>query len=472
MIFSFKEFVVTVGSYVDRVASRLGPVTRLILIVIALHMPSWFAGWLLQMPGSDGRPLFNVDLLLAAAIASVSALAGVVVLVLVWVAEFLRAAANNYHFISTSDFVDAGRFIGMLNLRPFLSVTLLTIVVSLLVNLWVVLRLTRRSRGIALLLLIAVALATGCDLANGSFNIFGLGKDSRFLNMNFASSPVWNIWSSERQRHVGVSKLSPMSNPVSFRAMRSWQSAHPGRTLVLVLVESMGLPRAPVLQAWLLKRLSTQRLTARWMIRQGEEPFMGSTTFGELRTLCGLQGHYSLMDQAHAVDCLPRVFARQGVASIGIHGFSLRMFDRNDWWVKIGLQPWRWGGDVPMNCNLAFPGVCDSAVIERAMIQAQQPKRFIYALTLDTHLPLKQQQSMPLPEDLRLACVASLTPPVPCQLVHKLGDVLAQIESTLAASKATPYLVVVGDHAPPFGEPANREVFAADRVPFFEIIPR
>lgn len=147
MIFSFKEFVVTVGSHVDRVASRLGPVTRLILTVIALHMPSWLGVWLLQMPRADGRPLFNVDLLLAAAIACASTLAGVVVLVLAWAAEFIRAAANNYHFISTSDFVDAGRFVGMLNLRPFLSVTLLVIALSLFVNLWVVLRLTRRSRG-------------------------------------------------------------------------------------------------------------------------------------------------------------------------------------------------------------------------------------------------------------------------------------------------------------------------------------
>lgn len=318
------------------------------------------------------------------------------------------------------------------------------------------------------------ALAAGCDAANGSFNLFGFGKDSRILGMNFASSPVWNIWSSERQGQVVVGSLSPMSNPATFRALRGWHSAHPSRTLVLVLVESMGLPRAPGLQAWLLKRLATRRLTARWTIRQGEEPFLGSTTFGELRTLCGLQGHYSRMDKVHAVDCLPRVFAAQGMTSIGIHGFGLRMFDRNDWWVKIGLQPWQWeaGVDTPMNCNLAFPGVCDRAVIERAMQLAQQPERFIYALTLDTHLPLDLRQEIPLPEDLRVACAASSTPLAPCQLVSKLGDVLARIESALATSEATPFVVVVGDHSPPFGELANREVFASDRVPFFEIIPR
>jgi hypothetical protein len=72
----------------------------------------------------------------------------------------------------------------------------------------------------------------------------------------------------------------------------------------------------------------------------------------------------------------------------------------------------------------------------------------------------------------RSACAASATPEQACQLVNKLGDLLARLEGSLAASQATPFVVVVGDHMPPFGEMSNREAFIAHRVPMFVMTPR
>lgn len=447
---------------------------RFLCIVVVLHAPSWLTAWIFQAPRAEERPLFNLDLLVAAALACVSTLGGSVVLVLAWAADFIRAASKNYHFMSTLDFVDGVRFVDMLNLRTFMSVLVLGLVLGFVACLWLVLRLTRRSTRLVWPLLAVAALSAGFDIVNGSFHIFGLDKDSRIINMNFAGSPVWNMWRSERQSLVAGTPV-PMRDPATFHALQNWQAGHPGRTSMLVLVESMGLPRDPALQAWLKQRLSTARVAARWDIQMTNEEFVGSTTSGELRTLCGLQGHYSRLDEAMAAGCMPRQLASRGVTAIGIHGFGLRMFDRAEWWPKIGLTPWHWpagASSVRMNCNQAFPGMCDSVVLEEAVKQAQTSGRFVYALTLDTHLPLDLTRAAPLPAALRIACAASATQEQACQLVNKLGDVLAGLEATLAASEATPFLVVVGDHMPPFGELSNRKAFVANRVPMFVMTPR
>lgn len=449
---------------------------RFAIVVVALHAPSWITAWVFQAPRAEERPLVNLDLLLAAAIACVSTVAGGVALVLAWAADFIRAAAKNYHFMSAMDFVDAARFVDMLNLRMFVSASLLVVVAGLVICAWAVLSQTRRARWMAWPLILAVFLSAGFDVVNGSFHIFGLAKDSRVVSVNFAGSPLWNVWSTERRSLLASGPPVPMPSPMAYRALQAWQGAHPDRTSMLVLVESMGLPKDPALQAWLMSRLATQRLQSRWVISQSDDEFRGSTTSGELRTLCGLQGHYSRLDDTLTADCLPSRLAAQGQTSIGIHGFGLRMFDRAQWWPRIGLTPWHWPEDEakgwPMHCNLAFPGVCDGAVLDQAVKEAQQPGRFVYALTLDTHLPLDLPHLAPLPDELRVACRRSVTPNDACRLVQRLGEVLARLEQSLASARATPYVVVVGDHAPPFGEAANREAFAQDRVPMFVMTPR
>lgn len=475
MSFIFRTARSPAAQHVNRAASRAALAARFIVIVLALHAPSWLSAWIFQAPRAEERPLFNLDLLLGAAIACVSSLGGAIVLVLAWAADGARSAAKNYHFMSTVDFVDAARFADMLNLPALFSRSLLGALAGALVCLWLVLRLTRRSRQLALPLLALAVLAAGCDIANGSFHLFGLDKDKRAVSLNFAGSPAWNVWASERQSLQAAGPGARITNPVTYRALQTWQAEHPGRTSLLVLVESMGLPRDPALRGWLQGRLMTSRLAARWEMQFSEEAFSGSTTFGELRTLCGLHVHYSRLDDELAAGCLPRQQAAQGMSSIGIHGFGLRMFDRSTWWPRVGLRPWNWlEGDAPksMNCNPAFPGVCDVDVLAQAVKQAQEPRRFVYALTLDTHLPLDLKRLPPLPVDLLKACSASSTPLEACQLTRQLGDLLARLESLLAASAATPFLVVVGDHAPPFSERFNREAFATDRVPLFVLKPR
>lgn len=448
---------------------------RFAAVLVALHVPSWLAALLFQAPMAEERPLLNLDLLVAASIACLSTVSGGIALLLAWAADFVRVAAKNYHFMSAMDFVDAVRFVDMLHIGGFLSPPLIAIVAGVVLCAWVVLGQARRMPILALPLWVTIVLAAGLDVANGSFHIFGLDKDSRIIRVNFAGSPAWNVWRSEQRNPLALGALVPMRNPSSFTALREWTQAHPGRTSMLVVVESMGLPKDPALMDWLRGRLVTERLSSRWTVRQSDEVFRGTTTSGELRALCGLQGHYSRLSDSLAAVCLPRILAGQGTASIGIHGFGLRMFDRNQWWPRIGLTPWQWPvrstTRLPMNCNQAFPGVCDSAVLELAVAQAQPSARFVYALTLDTHLPINSGHARQLSPALKALCAARATPNEACLLVRQLGDLLGTLGQLLAESGATPFVVVVGDHAPPFGEADNRQAFVEDRVPLFVLTP-
>lgn len=459
-----------------RVWPRGGLLMRFVVVVVLVHTPSWLTLWFFQGTQSDEHPLFNLDLLVAAALACVLSWVGGAALVLAWLADLIRTAAKNYHFMSSMDFVDSARFVDMLNLRSYLSVETFCLVLGITLCAVAVLSLTARDWPLAKLLMSLAFLAAASDFANGSSPVFGFGRDSRLLPVNFAGSPSWNVWQTERRDRQVTGSPVPMPNPVTYRALQDWQRTHPRMTSMLVLVESMGVARDPAVRAWLKQQLATDRLMARWNVVETEEAFVGSTTYGELRTLCGLQGAYRRMDEALAHRCLPHQAAARGAKTLGIHGFGLRMFDRDQWWPTIGLKPWKPPADVaanlPMNCNKAFPGICDGAVLQEAIQAAQQPDAFVYALTLDTHLPIAPGSAKHLAPELLGACSSSGIPYTACRHIGQLGRVLHDLEQGLASSEATPFIVIAGDHAPPFGEAANRRSFEDDQVPVFVLTPR
>lgn len=448
---------------------------RFIVIVVALHAPSWLLAVAFQGPRADERPWFNLDLLLAGALACLSPIVGGAAMLVAWLTDAVRLASKNYHFMSVMDFMDAARFIDMLDLQVFLTPMALAMVAVLIGCAWLVLSQTRgRRQWVSLLILMVVCIAL--DMLNGSSHVFGLEKDHRLVDTNLAGSPTWNLWRAQRQSLTVTGPPTPLVPAVTRDALRDWHGAHAQGSSVFVLVESLGLPHDEGLRRWLTDRIDTPRISRRWRLTATREPFSGATTSGELRTLCGLKGHYSRLEASAAQGCLPHQLAALGVRSIGIHGFGLRMFDRRQWWPQIGLTPWQWPEDpdaagLPMNCNHAFPGICDAAVLQRAVDEAQQPSRLAYALTLDTHLPLSASRA-PMPAELKAVCARAAAPESACQLVQRLGEVLDELEKRLAPSPATPFVVIAGDHAPPFGEAANREVFEAAEVPVFLLQPR
>lgn len=433
------------------------------------QLPFWLAG----MGFSIQRPLFSLDLVLASALLCWRPRWGMVMLGLALALDLVRSAALGYHFVTPFEFLDAARFAGLIDAGEVLSWRLLLGVAGLIVSALLLLKLSRMSDRPAWVLVAAVPLLLGADAFNGTAQLFGLGGDRTRSQLNIAGSPAWNVYSTWRAvREQANQPLVPYPAPLAFQATGDWMRNHEDASVLVIIVEAFGVPQSEVLQAWLHARLATPRIDQRWKVREAREEFFGPTTRGELRTLCGLNAHYGRLTAATSTNCLPLQAQAKGYESIGLHGFSMRMFDRQDWWPMIGLKPWHFSeAQAARHCNDAFPGVCDAEVLHQAMALVDAPKRFVYALTLDTHLPLPSTTAAPDPQ-LTAICKAEQVPATACALLARIGSLLTVVETGLAGVRSPPMVVVVGDHAPPFIAADSRGAFSASHVPLYILEPR
>lgn len=442
---------------------------RLVAVLVLPQLPFWAA----RANFSIDRPLFNLDLVLATLVACVFRRTGLMLMVLAWAVDIARAASLNYHFLSPIEFAATAKFADMVVLRQVLSWKLILAALGLTACLLAVRRLA--GRPLVPRLVAAMLVLQLLDMANGSSQLFGWGGDRFRIDVNIAGSPTWNIVQAER--HALALARMPMSrhkHPRTFDTISAWHRTNPGGSVLLILVESMGKPVSPELDDWLGQRLAKSSLQSRWTLTRSVDEFYGPTTSGELRVLCGLRGSYAGLKPADEAGCLPAQWQRQGMTAYGLHGFHLRMFDRHQWWPRIGLKPWKFeaaaDGGSRFGCNGAFPGICDDTVLATAMRLADRPAQFVYALTLDTHLPLPPDH--PLPQDLAALCERTGTPDVACQMVAQLGAVLDDAAVRLAGMARPPLVVIVGDHSPPFAVSATRAAFDATVVPLYTLTPR
>lgn len=438
-------------------------------IVVLPQLPFWVActGFSLN------RPLFNLDVVLAALVACLFRRLGLTLLVVAWAVEVARIASLNYHFVSPLDFAATAQFADLVVFRQLLSWKLLVAAIGAVVCLLGLRRLV--GRGAVPGLVAAVALLQILDMLNGSSQLLGLGADRFRVAANIAGSPTWNIAQTERKA-VALARL-PMSryeSPRVFGTITDWHRAHPTGSVLLILVESMGKPAAPEIDDWLGRRLATPMVAERWTLTRASDEFHGPTTSGELRVLCGLRGSYTDLKPVEEAGCLPRQWQAEGLQAHGLHGFHLQMFDRHRWWPRIGLSPWKFEFTAEdgrnFGCNGAFPGVCDDVVLDTAIRLADRPSQFVYVLTLDTHLPL--QPGRQVPPELKALCARARTGDVACQMVAELGAVLEHVAAKLAQVAHPPLVVLVGDHSPPFLANESRQAFDAAAVPLYTLIPK
>lgn len=443
-------------------------VTPLIALML-LNSPFWF----LQQSFFLMRPVFNVDLILVAMVCIVSLRIGIPLLVFVWILDGVIAASYSYHFSTAFEFLSSVRFAGALGLRHFVTPTLLFVLLFFSITGISAIFVLRKAKYSFISLFLWTFLIFLLDVLNGSTQLFGFGQDKFFVNQNIAGSSIRNlIISKENARKNTLLPMGPSIQTSTFDAIASWHALHKDKSVLIVLVESMGIPSAPALKSWLDNQLFTTQTKSRWMTSSTAELFSGSTTSGELRVLCGLSGHYTSLTQSNTSGCLPVRMAADGYTTTGMHGFTSQMFDRSKWWPTIGLKSRFFAEQLIQSdrvCGEAFPGACDEYLIDKAVKQADQPKQFTYVLTLNTHLPLVSKS---IPMDLLKLCRDTSTSESACQLNAQLGAVLSQVSISLA-NVAQPFLVaVVGDHAPPFNVIADRLSFSSNNVPLYLLTPK
>lgn len=253
--------------------------------------------------------------------------------------------------------------------------------------------------------------------------------------------------------------------------------------IVLVLVESWGLTKVPEIRDSLVQPYLGKDVQDRYTIVQGTVPFYGSTMAGEARELCGNHMGYHIANASprDTQNCLPNRLAAIGYDDIAAHGMGGDMFQRSDWYAKIGFKELRFKDSFDKQglpvCIGAFKGTCDAAIAGWIQGQldtpAQQP-RFVYFVTLNSHLPLPNPEDMSLPDTAACSLSPLLQQQKPfCTWYELITNVNKSVANMAASHLARPTIfIVVGDHVPPFVNDTVHDQFSETVVPYVILLPK
>ncbi len=251
--------------------------------------------------------------------------------------------------------------------------------------------------------------------------------------------------------------------------------------VVLVLLESWGLGADATMRDSLVAPYAQRDLLARYQVVQGTVPFYGTTVAGEARELCNSRMGFQIVHaSAQALQgCLPGRLAALGYHDISVHGMDGHVFDRSTWYRNIGFQE-LWFRDqfrqqgLP-DCVGAFKGTCDAGIagwIGRRLQSESAHPDLVYWVTLNSHLPA------PIPSGLPDGTSCALTPmlaqnPALCSWYQLVANVHRSVAQMAMNDLARPTIfVIIGDHVPPFIDPALRTQFSGTDVPYVLLLPR
>lgn len=266
------------------------------------------------------------------------------------------------------------------------------------------------------------------------------------------------------------SALPPESSAVS--AWIALQGEHgPADRLLLVVVESWGVPRQPEIQEALLRPL---RMLAGARFEQGVLLFDGATVGGELRELCQLApNHFNLAPvQRGFENCLPNRLKIQGYRTLAMHGAVSLMYDRRDWYPRAGFESSLFfeSRNWPARCH-SFPGACDlDMMAEVSDYFSAEGKRFMYWLTLNSH-------SMYDARDIRVdafdcAAFAIAVDSRACRHLKLQAQFFDGLGRLLRDdSMRGVHVLLVGDHHPLMIESQNHKaMFEFGHVPWLAVV--
>ena len=250
-----------------------------------------------------------------------------------------------------------------------------------------------------------------------------------------------------------------------------------GRNAVMVIVEGLGYLADPAARRQIDAPLFDARITDKYRVTAGSVVYYGSTTSGEMRELCDTREPYAEFTKTSGTSCLPARLRMRGYATMAVHAFHHSMFERNEWYPEIGFDKEVFGEKlVNMThrlCGNAFRGVCDAdlpPVIAQQAAFSKKPK-FIYWLTLNTHIPVAPGQAL-----ANFGCQKD--PGIfghihVCEMAELWHDVFAGVSKLALDPNIGPAdIVIVGDHSPPLWSRRARSQFEPGLVAWYRLTPR
>lgn len=250
-----------------------------------------------------------------------------------------------------------------------------------------------------------------------------------------------------------------------------------GRNVIVVVVESLGYLIEPNARERIAAPLSDPRIVADYTVTSGQAEYFGSTTAGEMRELCRTRTPYNEFANQSGAQCLPAALRGKGYSTFAIHGFSSGMFERREWYPKVGFDQMMFGDELlqklPRRCGNAFRSVCDAdlpPLIAKEAAKAKGP-RFIYWLTLNTHIPVA-----PGDATANFGCTTEqpeFSPSSVCRMIELWNDLFSAVGQLAVDPALGPSeILIVGDHAPPLWSKRGRGRFAPGQVAWYRLTPR
>lgn len=249
----------------------------------------------------------------------------------------------------------------------------------------------------------------------------------------------------------------------------------------LILVESWGLFTDSNLLNTVMQPLTDLSKGDKYIVKVGTNPYKYLTQAGEFRELTGYVFHYYQVKDSWVKDnSLLVKKQQQGYHVIGVHGNTGKFYRRHMIWPVLGVQEMHFLEEFSkLNLSLcgpeAFRGVCDTAIntwMLTNMNHQPERKEFYYWVTLTTHLPLVEVHDEGYRKFAEQFAGQGITEKLmqlayqQQQLFKDLADKLSQPNTPKA------HFLLVGDHAPPVIDPAERRVYSDTLVPYVELIPR
>lgn len=303
---------------------------------------------------------------------------------------------------------------------------------------------------VAILLLIVVA-----DVVNGTSDAAKIRDERGVLIRSHDISAV--VFNRIRLQLASLSSVELDASKLvkSDSALQNYKPQVAGRSVVLVVVESLGLLRGSSAGGGILYgdlRVSNNLS----VISSGLAPSHGSTVSGEIRELCGLVLYNPAVLDSYK-GCAIRSFKDRGYFTVAAHSYRKDFFKRQLWWPRVGFDRVFFLNDVADKlpvCKGAFSAICDTDLMRWSLgVVASNGVRpfFLYILTSNTHLPLPQGRS--LKNELR----------------NSVENVVKVFEEfILSNGRSDVDLIIVGDHPPPmFGGSAGE--FVRDVVPWWVV---
>ncbi len=247
------------------------------------------------------------------------------------------------------------------------------------------------------------------------------------------------------------------------------------RNLVLIIVESLGVPNGNAEMKRLLFKLykDSPAVRGRYTLSEGQSLYYNSTTAGEVRELCGRWGDYYDLIETKDRNCFPAQLSRKGYDTIALHSFSSTFFQRGEWYPNIGFAKREFNDDLvaagARKCGGVFPGACDRDIPQQisAKLKAAKKPTFLYWLTLNSHLPVPPGLNLDVDHCERISPILARDFPQICRQFNIWHDIDVQVVKEItAADFPETDILIVGDHMPPYFDRHHRTQFDPEHVPY------